>query len=38
MKTLITLLLGIVGLAWGWDLVQAVPPAGAHPWWLARQG
>ncbi len=37
MKTLITLLLGIVGLAWGWDMVQAVTPAGVHPWWLARQ-
>jgi predicted ferric reductase len=37
MKTLITVLLGLVGLAWGWDLVQAVPPAGVHPWWLARQ-
>ncbi len=37
MKTLITLLLGLVGLAWGWDLMQAVPPAGAHPLWIARQ-
>jgi len=37
MKTLITLLLGLVGLAWGWDLMQSVPPAGAHPWWIARQ-
>lgn len=37
MKVLITLLLGLVGLAWGWDLVQAVPPTGVHPWWLARQ-
>ena len=37
MKTLITLLLGLVGLAWGWDLLQAAPPAGAHPMWVARQ-
>lgn len=37
MKTLITLLLALVGVAWGWDLMQAVPPAGTHPWWLARQ-
>jgi predicted ferric reductase len=37
MKTIITLLLTLVGLAWGWDLLQAVPPAGAHLWWLARQ-
>ena len=37
MKTLITLLLALVGLAWGWDLAQAIPPNGVHPLWLARQ-
>ena len=37
MKTLLTLLLTLVGLAWGWDLMQAAPPTGAHALWTARQ-
>ena len=37
MKTLLTLLLTLVGLAWGWNLMQAAPPIGAHPLWIARQ-
>ena len=37
MKTLLTLLLTLVGLTWGWDLMQAAPPTGAHPLWIARQ-
>ncbi len=37
MKTLLGSLIAIVALAWGWDVVNAVAPAGVHPWWLARQ-
>ena len=37
MKALIAVLLGLVGLAWGWDLAQAVPATGTHPLWVARQ-
>ena len=37
MKTLLTLLLSVVGLTWAWDLMQAAPPTGAHPLWIARQ-
>lgn len=37
MKTLIAALLALVGLAWGWDLAQAVPATGTHPLWVARQ-
>ena len=37
MKTLLSLLLTLVGLAWGWDLMQAAPPTGAHALWTARQ-
>ncbi|QTN30307.1 ferric reductase-like transmembrane domain-containing protein [Rhodoferax sp. AJA081-3] len=37
MKALIAMLLALVGLAWGWDLAQAVPATGTHPLWVARQ-
>jgi predicted ferric reductase len=37
MKTLLGSLLAIVTLAWGWDVVNAVPPTAAHPLWIARQ-
>ena len=37
MKALLTLLLTLVGVTWGWDLMQAAPPTGAHPLWTARQ-
>ena len=37
MKTLLGSLLALVILAWGWDVVNAVPPTAAHPLWIARQ-
>jgi len=37
MKTLLVTLAALVGLAWGWDVMNAVHPAGAHPLWIARQ-
>jgi len=37
MKTLLAGLLAVVALAWGWDVSNAVAPAGAHPLWIARQ-
>jgi predicted ferric reductase len=37
MRTIITLLLTLVSLAWGWDLMQPAPTTDAHPLWIARQ-
>lgn len=37
MKTLLAALVALVALAWGWDVSNAVAPAGAHPLWVARQ-
>lgn len=37
MKVLIAVLMALVGLAWGWDIAQAVPSHTAHPLWAARQ-
>ena len=36
MKTLLGSLLALVALGWGWDVLSAVAPAGAHPLWIAR--
>ncbi len=37
MKTILTGVLALVALAWGWGLDSAPAPAGAHPLWVARQ-
>ncbi len=37
MKTLLATLVALVGLAWGWDVMNTIHPAGAHPLWIARQ-
>ncbi|MDP1611766.1 MAG: ferric reductase-like transmembrane domain-containing protein [Sulfuritalea sp.] len=37
MKTLIATLLALVGLTWGWDVINSPPSAAAHPLWIARQ-
>lgn len=37
MKTLLATLVALVGIAWGWDAMNAIHPAGAHPLWIARQ-
>lgn len=37
MKTLLAGLSALVALIWGMDAINAAAPAGAHPWWIARQ-
>ncbi|MCK9285723.1 MAG: ferric reductase-like transmembrane domain-containing protein [Rhodocyclaceae bacterium] len=37
MKTLLGSLSALMVLAWGWDIVNAVPAAGPHQLWIARQ-
>ena len=37
MKTLLAALIAAVGVVWGWDLLNTVSPATAHPLWIARQ-
>jgi predicted ferric reductase len=37
MKTILTGVLALVALAWGWGLDSTPAPAGAHPLWVARQ-
>ena len=37
MKTLLGSLSALVVLFWGWDFINAVAPAAAHPFWIARQ-
>lgn len=36
MKILLGSLFALVALGWGWDVINAVAPAGAHPLWIAR--
>ncbi len=36
MKTLLGSLLALVALGWGWDAINTVAPAAAHPLWIAR--
>lgn len=36
MKILLGSLFALVALGWGWDVINAVTPAGAHPLWIAR--
>lgn len=37
MKILLTTLISLVALAWGWDVVHAASSPTAHPLWIARQ-
>lgn len=37
MKTLLTCLLALITLAWGWDITHAVASTHVHPLWGARQ-
>ena len=37
MRLLLSIVVAVVSLAWGWDVSNAVAPAGAHPLWIVRQ-
>jgi predicted ferric reductase len=37
MKTILAGLFALVAAVWGWDVINTIFPASAHPLWIARQ-